>query len=876
VPRSVAFELVDLLERAEQLRMLDEALATVEERSEGRLVLVAGEAGAGKTALLRRFAAEQERAARMLWGACDALFTPRPLGPLLDVARATGGGFGELVERGAKPHDVAAALLRDLAARGPTVLVLEDVHWADEATLDVLRLVGRRVESVPALVLASYRDDELDRSHLLRVVLGELPQRGFVRRLRVPPLSPAAVASLAEPYAVDGDELYRRTGGNPFFVTEVLAGGAEAVPETVSDAVLARTARLQAPARVLLDAVAIVPGEAELWLLEAVADFAPADLEECLRTGVLRHTSNGVVFRHEVARIAVEESVAPDRALALHRRALAALRDPPLGRADFSRLAHHAEAARDAEAVLSYAPAAAEQASAAGAHREANAQYGRALRFADSLPSEARAELLERFAAEGYLADQRQPAIAALKLALVIHRQRGDARREGEVLRQLARHYVRPGRAAEALTAAREAVKVLEQLPPGRELARACGALSQASMVAGDYDETLIWGLRAIELADGVGDAEALVTGLNHVGVVDAMLDGDWRRLEQAVGLAREAELIGHAALGYVNLVDVLCRRRELALAEGHAHAGLDYCRERGLDAWAKVLAGLGAEIKLAAGHWTAAAEAAAELLALPRTELVMPRSSGLVVLGLIRARRGDPECWPLLDEALERAQAGENLTTLAPVAAARAEAYWLEGSPEAVMDETQAAYEFVRGQRNPWPLGELACWRRRAGSSPEEQLGLPEPFACELAGDATGAAAAWRVRGCPYDAALALAEGADEAALRQALEELQQLEARPAAAIVARRLRERGARGFPRGPRPTTQRNPANLTARELEVLGLVAQGLRNAQIAERLVLSKSTVDHHVAAILRKLDARTRGEATAKAVRLGLAGQDG
>jgi DNA-binding NarL/FixJ family response regulator len=152
---------------------------------------------------------------------------------------------------------------------------------------------------------------------------------------------------------------------------------------------------------------------------------------------------------------------------------------------------------------------------------------------------------------------------------------------------------------------------------------------------------------------------------------------------------------------------------------------------------------------------------------------------------------------------------------------------------------------------------------------------GASEPYALQRAGEWARAAELWREIGCHYEAALALADADKEEPLRQALKELQRLQARPAAAFIARRLRERGARGLPRGPRPTTQRNPANLTAREIEVLGLVAQGLRNAQIAERLVLSEKTIDHHVSAILCKLNVRTRGEASAQAVTLGLAGQD-
>jgi DNA-binding CsgD family transcriptional regulator/tetratricopeptide (TPR) repeat protein len=732
---------------------------------------------------------------------------------------------------------------------------------------------------VPVLLVASYRDDELDRSHPLRVVLGDLPSRGAVDRVRVPPLSREAVEVLAEPYGLDPDELYRRTDGNPFFVTEVLAAGSRELPETVRDAVLARTARLPAPARALLDAVAISPRRAELWLLEAVATFEAERLDECLRTGVLMPEPDGVAFRHELARLVVEDSIPPDRAIALHRRALAALAEPPVGRPDLSRIAHHAEAARDTKAVLRYATAAAEHAASVGAHREAEAQYARALRFADEQPPEARAELLERFADESYLTDMREAGVDALREALAVHRERGDLRRQGETLRRLARVLGATGSTTEARSAADEAVVVLERLRPGGELARAYSTLSHVSMLASDHEEAIAWGTRAIELAERVGETEALVNALNNIGVVESTLDtvpgNAHAKLERSIELAREAGLDHDAARAYNNLASVAARRREWTLVDRCVDAGIDFCREHGLEAKLNFLVVARAQSELGQGRWSSAAATAMEVLELPPSNTLGARFEALIVLALVRARRGDPEHWPLLAEALERAQAAGDLQFLATVAAARAEAAWLEGRPEAIASETQAAYELAVERNDPWFAGELACWRQRAGLPPERPLEVGEPYARQLAGDWAGAAKHWRQLGCPYETALSLASAHKEAALRQALEGLRQLGAGPAAAIVARRLRERGARGLPRGPRPTTRRNPANLTTRELDVLVLLVQGLRNAQIAERLVLSKSTVDHHVAAILRKLDARTRGEATAKAVRLGLAGQD-
>ncbi len=392
-----------LLERATHIAALEQRLDGVIADRRGCVVLVAGEAGVGKTALVRRLTSFHRGEVDVLSGACEALFTPRPLGPFHDMAPSIGGDFEALVERGEKPYGIASALLGALGHRGPTMVIVEDAHWADEATLDVLTLVARRIEAVATLMVITYRDDGLNRAHPLRVLLGELSSAGPVVRVRLPALSAGAVAQLAAPHGVDPRDLYAKTAGNPFFVTEVLASGDDRIPETVRDAVLARASRLGAQARAVLDAASILQPRAELWLLEAVAPEAAESLDECLAAGMLVSLPEAAAFRHELARIAVEDSLMPNQRRALHRQALTALLTPPTGPTDAGRLAHHAEAAGDSAAVLRYAPDAATSSAAAGAHREAAAQYERALRFAANIDLATRGELFDRHSYECYV-----------------------------------------------------------------------------------------------------------------------------------------------------------------------------------------------------------------------------------------------------------------------------------------------------------------------------------------------------------------------------------------------------------------------------------------------------------------------------------------
>jgi DNA-binding CsgD family transcriptional regulator len=850
-----------------ELAVLQNALEGVRTSGRGSLVLLAGEAGIGKTALLDAFCQANDGVPTAR-GECEPLFTPRPLGPVLEIAQTLGGDAPREDDAGITPHAIVQVLVRELRRRHRTIVVLEDLHWADEATLDVVRMLARRLDSVPVVLAASYRDDSLATLHPLRTVLGELPSSGSVR-LKLTPLSVDAVSTLAG--GTDAEVLHRQTAGNPFFVTEVLASGRAEVPPTVREAVLARVARLEPAARNVLHAVAVVPPRVELDLLEALLDDYPNGLDNCLASGMLVSAGNAVAFRHEIARVAVEESLTPHERLALHRRALAALAAEP--RRDLARLVHHAEAADDDDAVLRYAFAAGELAASLAAHREAAAHFARALRFADELPAERRIELLERRSYECYLTDQMDDALDARTRALEEHRRRGDRLREGDAHRWLSRLAWFAGDNATARREALRAIELLEPLPPGRELAMAYSNLAQLSMLAQDRAATVAWGGRAIELAERLGDREILVHALTNVGSAEFQtgdIDGR-RKLERSLELALEAGLQEHAARAYTNLAVIAIANYDGEIGRSVLEAGIDFCREHDLDSWLDYLLGWLARVNLERGDWDAAAETAQAVVRNPRVA-APSRITPLAVLGRLRARRGEAEVWPVLDEALELATVTGELQRLAPVAAARAEVLWLEGQSGRVETETQETLELALVHSDRWSAGELCVWRRRAGvdeAVSSEQLA--EPFALELAGEAEQAAALWESLGYPYEAALARASVDSEDLLRRSVAELQGLGATRAATRVARTLRERGFRDVRIGPRASTRDNPAGLTTRELEVLALLTEGLRNREIAKRLSLSEKTVDHHVSAILRKLGVGSRGQAAAEAARMGI-----
>jgi DNA-binding CsgD family transcriptional regulator len=865
----------ELLEREAPLAVL-QALLEAARNGGGRMALVSGEAGVGKSALVRRFLALAGDGVRTLAGGCEALFTPRALGPLYDIAWNEESELAALLARGAARPALFAAALAEL--REPCVLVLEDVHWADEATLDFLKYLGRRIAATQALAIVTHRDDELGAGHPLRAVLGDLP-RERVQRLPLLPLSRDGVRVLARAARrdVEGRDVERRdmegreverlheiTGGNPFFVTEVLLGGAGVVPATVRDAVQARAARLGPAAGAALELAALFPGGAERVLLRTLLGGA-AGLEECLASGLLVGAPRVLSFRHELARRAIEEGLEPGARAEAHARILGSLEREG---ADPARLAFHARAAGDEPAVLRLAPRAAERAAAVGAHREAAAHYAAALQHAQRLPREGRAELNERCSYEWYLTDRPAEALAARLEALELWRVLGRVAREGDCLRWASRLEWFLGQKSAADRHAQEAIARLEPLGRTRELAMAYSNRAQLVMLEDDDGGAIEWGERALALAEELDDAEVKVHALNNVGTARWARDPARGRaeLEESLRLARARELEEHVARAWTNLGSRSVTTRDYAAARRYLDDGITYSRERDLDAWTLYMRAWRARLELETGRFDAAAEEAEAVLATERAAPVS-RIPALAVLGRLRARRGDPGAGEALAEARALAGATREAQRIVPVALARAEAAWLAGEFGAC---AEAAREGLTCEHlDAWTRGELALWLARAGESARETGECAAPFARELAGDAGGAAELWAALGCPYERALALASGG-ESEQRSALALLGELSATPAASLVARRLRARGVRGIPRGERPSTRANPGGLTARELEILTLLGQGLRNADIARRLFVSAKTVEHHVSAILAKLNASSRARAVARARELG------
>ena len=835
--------------------------AAVRDASSGRgsVVLLTGEAGIGKTSVVRAFRAGAGRT-RVLTGACDDLLTQRAFGPLRDATAGTSGPLASALD-GGDAGAVFEAARAELST--PTVLVVEDLHWADDATLDLLGYLARRIATLPVVLLLTFRDDT---PHLDRW-LGTLAAASPVR-LALRPLSPAAVADLAAESGRDGAELHTLTGGNPFYVTEVLACGAvrsnSTVPVTVSDAVLARVALLDERCREAVEQLAVVPGTVEYDLVERLVGYRVDTLAEAERHGILEARPDGLAFRHELARRAVVASLPALRRRLLHRAVLGALLQRH--RRDPARLVHHALWAGSADAVATFAPQAGREAAAAGSHREALAHFTTAMRHEDRLPAAERARLADDHAWELYNANRFAEAVAAGERAVGLYADVGDAVALGLAQVRLSRHYYMAGDTARAEATARRAVEVLE---PTRET----GAMAHAATYHGAVlaltgspaaAPTLV---RAGALARRAERVDLVELTLNYQGTaLPGLADADRVRLvRESLELALRHGHHEHAARGYTNLGELLYRFGMLDELADCVEEGFAFARDRGFWSHAYNLDVHRCLLLMRRGEW-AAAEAGLAALAGQATDAGMLTVYDQPPLARLRARRGSPEAGEILRDSWAHGQRQGSLIGLGYPGAALAEWAWLNDRPE-VATAVRDAWRPHAGRPGAAPMwAEILRYCARAGLPAEPFEGCPQPWAAGLRGDWRAAAEAWERLGDPYERALELAESGETEPTLAALRILDDLGATAAAAIVRRRLKALGLRTVPRGPAIATRSHPAGLTSRQADVLDLIAGGLTNAEIAAKLVLSVRTVDHHVSAILTKLGVPSRRHAAATA----------
>ena len=658
--------------------------------------MLSGEAGIGKTALVRAFCQEHSHHAKVYTGICDALFTPRPLAPLYDIIWQ----IWEDDWKKESPED-RTTLFTDFLHRfdqqpGPSLLVFEDIHWADEATIDFIKFLARRINRLRCLFILTWRDEEIHALHPLKQLLGQLPPHSFTR-IQLPPLSRNAVESLAKTRGYRGEDVYGISGGNPFYVNEILASYSPGIPDNIKDSILSVFNRLDNNTRRVCELLSVLPTGLETDYLGELEPQYATDLAGCIETKIILLKDNRLFFKHELYRRTIEYALSPFIRIKLHRAILTTLRDRFETNGETERIIHHAKNANDHPTVVHYAPIAARQAATLGAHIEAARLYHSAIEYYQGKDPDILVGLYEPLAYECYLTNRMKEAIIYQQKVVRIWEEKGDPEKMGNSLWFLSRLWWFDGNRRHAERYAREAIDTLADRPSSRPKAMAFSNMSQLKMLSDQTVESIHWGEKAIRIANELTDEEILSHAYNNVGTVQMRVPAYRQKgldlLQRSLDIALKGHLHEHAARAYTNMASNAIQLKDYPLATKILLEGIHYCEEVELDAWRTYMLSWKARLLLDTGQW-AEAQAIAEQLIGNETQASIVKILALVVMGTIRMRTGEADALPLLLEARTKAFESMELQRILPALTTLLEYEWITG--QVILEK--AAIEYAIG----------------------------------------------------------------------------------------------------------------------------------------------------------------------------------
>jgi len=510
------------MELIERDRFLNALLFQFERSSagEGHCVFISGEAGIGKTSLTRAFCQKIKNRGKIFQGTCDALFSPRPLAPLYDILLQLKNDIPESNNEISDRSIFFSKVLYDLKNIGqPNVVIFEDIHWADEATLDFIKFFARRIIQLQTLFILTYRDNEIGAHHSLRHTLGHLSPDTFTR-IQLPPLSRGAVEKLSEERGYKGEDVYSISGGNPFYVNEILASYSAGIPENIRDSVLSTYNRVDGLTKQIWNILSVLPNAFEISYLEKVEPYYREAVENCMDMKILVVENGLISFKHELFRRTIETSLSPLLRVELNKKILELFLENFKKNNQVERIIHHAKNANEYDLVVEYAPAAGRQAANLGAHIEASKLFLTAIEYYQGNDKNVLIQFYEAYAYECYLTGQIKEAIIYTTKVLIILQEQNDVERTGNTMRFLSRLWWFDGNKTKAEEFANKAIEVLKDQPFLKAKAMAFSNMSQLKMLAENAEACIFWGDKAIAIAQELNDEEILSHAFNNVGDV--------------------------------------------------------------------------------------------------------------------------------------------------------------------------------------------------------------------------------------------------------------------------------------------------------------------------------------------------------------------
>jgi DNA-binding CsgD family transcriptional regulator/tetratricopeptide (TPR) repeat protein len=861
---------MELIERDTYLALLQQKFSGIAE-GEGHCVFLSGEAGIGKTSVVRTFCHQVKNSCKIYHGTCDALFTPRPLAAFYDIVLQMGADIAKDNEDTDRTALFTGFLKQLEVEKSPVLIVIEDIHWADEATLDFIKFLARRITHVHCLVILTYRDFEVHSRHPLTNVLGQLPTHSFTR-LALEPLSIDAVTKLAEEKGYKGEDVYRITRGNPFYVKEILASYNSGIPDNIRDSILSVYNRLAEKTKRLWATLSVLPTGIETKYLQEVDAKYHSAIFFCLELRILEERNGMLSFKHELFRRTIEASLSPFLRIELNKQILELFKDSFERAGEIERLIHHAKNANEYDIVVKYAPVAARKAAALGAHVEASKLYLSAIEYYQGNDPVTLIEFYDAYAYECYLTSQIKEAIIYATKSFTLIKQ-ADVEKRGDCMRLLSRLWWLDGNKKKALAYGRQAVELFAGEPASNAKAMAFSNMSHLKMLSDHVDECIQWSKKAITMAKKLGNENILCHALNNVGTILSRTVRFRRTgiklLEQSLQIALRNGYEEHVARAYTNIGSAAVVMKDYKFALSALSAGTSYVEERDLDPWSTLMFSKLSRLHFETGNWNEAFRLADGILK-NEGQARLSKIDALGVAAKIKMRRGDTGVLPLLMEAKTISLEVMELPVIVPVMICFLEYEWITGTKVIEDSILETIIPMVEERGNIYENSAFAFWLLK---SRNKCITLKQSFVgyeTDTPAMAAKAAVIWKQLGCPYEQALALFDGT-EADKRKALDIIDRAGATAVFEKLKFLMRSYGYRQIPRGIRKSTRSNIANLTGRELDILQLLREGLQNKEIAGRLFISPKTVDHHLSSIFFKLEVNSRTKAVEEALNLNI-----